>query len=87
MALGSKAGSAAWGIAIPVIMITGHGDVRTAFSAMKSGAVDFIAKPFKDDEVLRSIDAALAADLIDGGRHEVEDAAQKRVAHLCRREG
>jgi two-component system, LuxR family, response regulator FixJ len=74
-------------IAIPIIMIIGHGDVHNAVLAMKSGAVDCIEKPLKNDEVLRSIDAALAADLIDAGRREVEDAAQKRVALLSRREG
>ena len=73
------------GIAIPVIMMTGHGDVRTAVSAMKSGAVDFIEKPFKDEEVLRSIEAAIADDRIKVGRREVEDAA-RQVAQLSRRE-
>jgi two-component system response regulator FixJ len=72
------------GKTIAVIMMTGHGDVRTAVSAMKSGAVDFIEKPFKDDEVLRSIEAAIADDRIEVGRR-MEDAA-RQVAQLSRRE-
>jgi two-component system response regulator FixJ len=73
------------GKTIAVIMMTSHGDVRTAVSAMKSGAVDFIEKPFKDDEVLRSIEVAIADDRIEVGRREVEDAA-RQVAQLSRRE-
>ena len=73
------------GKTIAVIMMTGHGDVRTAVSAMKSGAVDFIEKPFKDEEVLRSIEAAIADDRIKVGRREVEDAV-RQVAQLSRRE-
>lgn len=44
---------------IPVIMITGHGDVSMAVKAMKVGAVDFIEKPFDDEELLQSIRNAL----------------------------
>ncbi len=47
------------GSAIPVIMITGHGDVPMAVTAMKSGAVDFIEKPFSPDEILRAVSSAL----------------------------
>lgn len=44
---------------IPVIIITGHGDVAMAVKAMKIGAVDFIEKPFDDEELLHSIRNAL----------------------------
>ena len=47
------------GIAIPVIIITGHGDVPIAVKALKSGAVDFIEKPFADDIILESVRHAL----------------------------
>lgn len=46
-------------IRIPVIIITGHGDVSMAVKAMKIGAVDFIEKPFDDEELLHSIRNAL----------------------------
>jgi len=47
---------------LPVIIITGHGDVSMAVKAMKSGAVDFIEKPFHDEDLLTSIRNALEFD-------------------------
>ena len=47
---------------LPVIIITGHGDIGMAVKAMKSGAVDFIEKPFHDEELLSSIRSALDFD-------------------------
>ena len=44
---------------LPAIMITGNGDVSMAVEAMKAGAIDFIEKPFDDDELISSINAAL----------------------------
>jgi two-component system, LuxR family, response regulator FixJ len=49
------------GIRLPVIVMTGQGDVATAVRAMKAGAVDFIEKPFDDDLLLMAIETALAA--------------------------
>jgi len=51
------------GIAIPTIFVTGHGDVPMAVRAMKDGALDFIQKPFRDEELLKRIRTALDVDL------------------------
>lgn len=53
---------AARGAYLPVIFITGHGDVPMAVQAMKSGAFDFLQKPFKHQDLLERIGRALAAD-------------------------
>ena len=50
------------GFTTPVIVITGHGDVPLAVQAMKGGAIDFIQKPYPEQALLDSINAALAAD-------------------------
>ncbi|WP_083219245.1 response regulator transcription factor [Bradyrhizobium icense] len=60
---------------IPIIFITGHGDIPMSVKAMKGGAVDFLTKPFRDQELL---DAVVAATERDRKRREVE----KTVANL-----
>ncbi|MBX6420456.1 MAG: response regulator transcription factor [Nevskia sp.] len=50
------------GWTIPVVFITGHGDVPMAVEAMRAGAVDFLQKPFKDDELIRRVQKALEQD-------------------------
>ncbi|MCB2264109.1 MAG: response regulator transcription factor [Candidatus Thiosymbion ectosymbiont of Robbea hypermnestra] len=71
---------------LPVIMITGHGDVAMAVEAMKSGAADFIEKPFHDEELLTSIRNALKLDekrrLLRSQRAEIA----VRLAELTPRE-
>ncbi|MBL8471531.1 MAG: response regulator transcription factor [Rhodocyclaceae bacterium] len=57
------------GIALPIIFMTGHGDVPMAVRAMRAGALDFIEKPFNDQEMLDRIQAAIARDA------EARDAA------------
>jgi FixJ family two-component response regulator len=47
---------------LPVIMMTGFGDVRMSVQAMKAGAIDFLEKPFRDQDMLDAITSALAAD-------------------------
>jgi two-component system, LuxR family, response regulator FixJ len=71
---------------IPVVFITGHGDVPMAVEAMKRGAVDFIRKPFRDQELLDRVHEALNADADQ--RAEIADleALRARVATLTPRE-
>jgi FixJ family two-component response regulator len=47
---------------IPIIVMTGHGDIPMSVRAMKAGAVDFLAKPFRDQDMLDAVAAALARD-------------------------
>ncbi len=70
---------------IPVIIMTGNGDIQTAVRAMKAGAVDFIEKPFDDDALLAAIEAALAMTAqID--REQASVRAAERLADLSARE-
>ena len=50
------------GIEIPIIFITGHGDVPMTVRAMKAGAVEFLTKPFRDESLLAAVEAAVARD-------------------------
>jgi two-component system response regulator FixJ len=72
-------------VMLPVIMMTGQGDVKGAVRAMKSGAVDYIEKPYGDEILVRAIESALKA-ATSGTRNEDIDEAVARVAGLSRRE-
>lgn len=72
-------------ILLPVIVMTGYGDVQSAVRAMKAGAVDFIEKPYNDDVLLRAIEAALNRVDVGDLSHEIAEAA-RRVATLSPRE-
>jgi two-component system, LuxR family, response regulator FixJ len=71
---------------LPVIVITGHGDVPLAVEAMKAGAVDFIEKPFSDDVILSSIEAALMRPQRSGRTGVVSGEIAERVGRLTPRE-
>lgn len=77
---------AARGIDLPIIFITGHGDVPLAVRAMKAGAVDFIEKPFDDATMLRSIRRALEFGLQTRSRAAEAKAAEDLLAQLTPRE-
>jgi two-component system, LuxR family, response regulator FixJ len=74
------------GVKMPVIVITGHGDVQLAVEAMKIGARDFIEKPFDDEMLLGAVKTALN-DVGRKAQHEAERAALlERLARLTNRE-
>ena len=74
----------AWGL--PVIIITGHGDVPLAVRAMKAGAVDFIEKPFDDDVLRASIERGIAQSKRTRGESALTQEVAARIAELTARE-
>ena len=74
------------GVQIPVIFITGHGDIPMTVKAMKSGAVEFLTKPFRDQDLLDAIQQALQRENeIRQQRHEIQEL-QERYQTLTTRE-
>ncbi|QIK37794.1 response regulator transcription factor [Caldichromatium japonicum] len=74
------------GFGIPVILITGHGDIAMAVRAMKAGALDFIEKPFHDEDLLRSIRQALDHDQRLRNERLARAETIRRLAELTPRE-
>jgi FixJ family two-component response regulator len=74
------------GARIPVIIITGHGDVPMAVRALKAGAVDFVQKPYRDQLLLDSINNALTMDTIARGALDESRNHDRKLATLTRRE-
>jgi two-component system, LuxR family, response regulator FixJ len=73
-------------VGLPVVVITGHGDVPLAVEAMRGGVIDFIEKPFADDTILAALKAAL-----ERGQNDLREADERkliveRIASLSTRE-
>lgn len=74
------------GALVPVILITGHGDIPMAVQAMKDGAFDFLQKPFRDQELLDRINAALKQDAENRAMVEQQADLRRRAESLTPRE-
>lgn len=74
------------GLSMPVVVITGQGDVQLAVRAMRAGAVDFVVKPFSDAAILDSIRLAQQRLDVANRQHSVEETASQRLVSLTARE-
>jgi FixJ family two-component response regulator len=77
---------AAAGISIPIIFITGYGDIPMSVKAMKSGAVEFLTKPFRDEDLLTAIHQALDRDRVARQQRSELSDLRKRYESLTARE-
>jgi FixJ family two-component response regulator len=67
------------GVRIPIIFLTGHGDIPMTVKAIKSGAVEFLTKPFDDEELLSAIQVAFERDRVT--RHQQGELAELRMRY------
>jgi FixJ family two-component response regulator len=74
------------GVQIPVIFITGHGDISMSVKAMKSGAVEFLTKPFRDQDLLDAIQLALERENETRYQHHQLEELRERYGTLTARE-
>jgi FixJ family two-component response regulator len=74
------------GAGVPIIFITGHADVPMTVRAMKAGAVEFLPKPFRDQDLLDAVEQALELSRAERGRRAASTALRERLAGLTPRE-
>jgi FixJ family two-component response regulator len=74
------------GVSTPIIFITAHGDIPKAVTAMKSGAIEFLTKPFDDERLLAAVEQALERDRAEHERSRELRELQDRYASLTPRE-
>ncbi len=73
-------------LSMPVVFLTGHGDVPTSVRAMKKGAVDFLLKPADDEALLQAIRQAVARHASEQAREQAKQGIQARLQRLSPRE-
>jgi FixJ family two-component response regulator len=71
---------------LPIIFITGHGDIPMTVQAMKGGAIEFLTKPFRDQDLLDAVNLGLARDRVRRDQNEVLGALRTRFEALTPRE-
>jgi len=74
------------GISIPIIFLTGHGDIPMSVQAMKAGAVDFLTKPFRDQDMLDAVQLALEKDRVRRSKERTLTGVRERFETLTTRE-
>jgi two-component system response regulator TtrR len=74
------------GSRLPIIFVTGHGDVPMAVAALQRGACDFIEKPFNDEELLSRVRRALEVDAANDARRKRDGDIARRLEQLTQRE-
>ncbi|MES2495097.1 MAG: response regulator [Pseudomonadota bacterium] len=77
---------AAQGMTVPVILITGHGDIPMTVRGMRAGAIDFLPKPFGDDQLLAAVEVAIAKDRENRAARAGAMELQARFSRLTPRE-
>ncbi|KXU83009.1 LuxR family transcriptional regulator [Paraburkholderia monticola] len=71
---------------LPIVFLTGHGDISSSVDAMKGGAVDFLPKPVCESLLLAAVDRALARACVESRRRHEREEIEERMRHLTRRE-
>lgn len=74
------------GVALPVVIMTGHGDISVAVRAMKAGAIDFIEKPFEKEVLLSALEQGFSRLRREERNREKAEQAELRIASLTPRE-
>ena len=74
------------GIELPIIFITGYGDIPMSVQAMKAGAIEFLTKPFRDQDLLDAVNVGLAKDAMRRNNEAAIDALKRRYETLTPRE-
>jgi FixJ family two-component response regulator len=77
---------ASHGICVPIVFVSGHGDVPTTVRAMKGGAIDFLSKPVDEQDLLEAIRHALAQDEEHQAERDEKQEILERIHHLTPRE-
>ncbi len=84
--LGLQKRMAEVGLEIPIVFLTGHGNIPASVQAMKAGAVEFLTKPFDDQQLLQAIQEAVARDQRSREQHAVMRELRSRYESLTARE-